>query len=197
MHPLRAFNPVAWLTVTALLLSATACEPAGGFARGATDDVANITLAWNKAAAVAGATRDPAGDVLIIGGSVEGPTGAGGQAAWTATAAARQVDKLALTIYTNGARWYGKGIHSTQTGGTVGIYVNDVLIHTITCDRRGAYGDYWPAQTPAGQAAYATGAIEVADLGISGPTLTVKIVAGPYTAVDVNRIEVAVITAKK
>lgn len=187
----------AFLTIAALPLFVTACAPASGFPRSATEDVTRITLAWKEAAATTGATTpDPAGDVLIIGGSVEGPSGAGGQATWTTSAAPRRAAQLSLTIYTNGDRWYGKGIHSTRPGGTVGIYVNDMLVHTIACDRRGAYGDYWPAQSPAGQAVYATGSLDVAGRGIRGPALTLKIVASPYTAVDIHQIEVVAVHDK-
>ena len=95
---------------------------------------------------------------------------------------------------TNGQKWRGKGIHSTKPNGTVDIYANDVLVHTIVCDTLGEYGDYWPKKAPVGRPSYATGTIDVSGQGISGPTLAIKIVASPHTAVDINRIEMSVVS---
>ena len=93
------------------------------------------------------------------------------------------MNKLSLTIYTNGQKWYSKGIHSTRQDGTVDIYVDDVLVHTIVCDTRGEYGDYWPKKAPAGRSSYATGTIDVSGRGISGTTtLVIKITASSHTA---------------
>jgi len=76
-------------------------------------------------------------------------------------------------------------------GGTIAMYVNGVAVHTLVCDTRGAYGDYWPKQAPAGSRSYSTGPIDVSGKKIQGPTLSIKLVAKPYTAIDVNAIEIA------
>ncbi|MBL7182900.1 MAG: hypothetical protein ISS50_00455 [Anaerolineae bacterium] len=169
-----------WLPLAALVLSLAACTP-------------SYQVTWDQVQDQADATcTDARGEVLIVGGCVKGPSADGGQAQWTLTTKAGQVHKLSLTIYTNGQKWRGKGIHSTLQGGTVDIYINDVLVHTIVCDTLGEYGDYWPKKAPVGRPSYATGTIDVSGRGISGPTLTIKIVTSPHAAVDINRIEMSV-----
>lgn len=170
---------ISWLTLAALVLSLAACTP-------------SYQVTWEKVQDRKGTTTsDEHGDVLIVGGTVRGPSANGGQAQWTITTEAGQVSKLSVTIYTNGEKWRGKGIHSTRQNGTVDIYVNGVLVHTIVCDTRGEYDDYWPKKAPVSLPSYTTGTIDVSGQGISGPTLSIKIVASPYTAVDINRIKMS------
>lgn len=172
-------NSIIWLTLSVLVLILMACTP-------------SYEVTWEEVQDQTGTTPDVKGGVLIVGGSVKGPSGSGGQAEWTITTEASQVDRLSFVITTNGEKWYGKGIHSTKQNGTVDIYVNNMLVHTIVCDTRGAYGDYWPQKALVGSSAYDTGTIDVSGRGINGPILTIKIVASPYTALDINRIKISV-----
>ena len=154
-------------------------------------------LDWDDVKTFSGTvTFDRPGDVLIVGGTTKGPSSRSGQAQWTTTAGSGQLAKLSLTIDTNGGRWYGKGAHSRTSGGTIAVYVNEVLVHNVVCDTRGAYGDYWPRQAGAGSRGYATGPIDVSGKGIHGPALSVKLVTKPYTAIDVHSIEIATTEAR-
>lgn len=167
------------LTVAIVMLLLAACTP-------------SYEVTWDKAQEQINATIDANGDVLILGGSVMGPSGRGGQAQWAISTGAGQVNELTVTIFTNGQRWRGKGIHSTRPNGTVDIYVNNTLVHTIVCNNRGAYEDYWPQNAPVGSPAYETGTIDVSGQGISGPILALKIITSPYTALDINKIKISV-----
>ena len=146
---------------------------------------------WKSALDKAGKTTDDQyGNVLIIGGTPRGPEKEGGQAQWTLNIADVPTGKIRLRILTNGIGWYGKGIHSLKPGGTAEIYLNDILIESVICETLGKYDDYWPKTTPAGSSHYDTNEIDLSALSISGTTLKLKIVAKPYTAVDVNAIEI-------
>ena len=147
---------------------------------------------WDDVKAYNGTvTFDRHGDTLIVGGTTKGPSARGGQAQWTTTVGSGAIGRLSVTVYTNGGRWYGKGAHARIPRGTIAMYVNGVAVHTLVCDTRGAYGDYWPNQAPAGSRSYSTGQIDVSGKTIQGPTLSIKLVAKPYTAIDVNAIEIS------
>lgn len=169
---------VMWVVVSMLAVGA-ACQ-------------AQTALSWEDAQASSGSTEDAHGDVLIIGGNVNGPSDAGGEATWTLDVGSKPITQLSFSILTQGARYRGKGIHATQSGGAVDIYVNEVLVHTIACTELGGYNDYWPATAPIGSNSYTSGLIDVAGRGIQGPTLRIKFVAHPYTAIDINALEVTV-----
>ena len=135
---------------------------------------------------------DSDGDVLIIGGNENGPSSSGGEAQWTVTTEANQIRKLSLLICTNGARHWGKGIHSLDPNGTVEIYINDVPVHQISCDVQGEYGNYWPKSAPVGASYYETPEIDVSGKNIKGPRVDVKIVAKPGVVLDVKGIKLSV-----
>ena len=150
-------------------------------------------VTWQQVQARSGTTTsDSRGDVLIVGGTTRGPSSRGGTAQWTTTIEPGEISRMRVTIYTNGRRFRGKGAHSKTLRGTVGIYINRVLVHNVVCDTRGLYGDYWPSRSPVGSSAYATRELDVSRRGIRGPTLTIQLLAKPYTAVDVNRIRISV-----
>lgn len=169
---------VMWVVMSMLAVGA-ACQ-------------AQTALSWEDAQASSGSTEDAHGDVLIIGGNVNGPSDAGGEATWTLDVGSKPITQLSFSILTQGAHYRGKGIHATQPDGAVDIYVNEVLVHTIICTEPGGYGDYWPATAPIGSGSYASGLIDVAGQGIQGPTLRITLVAQPFTAIDINALKVTV-----
>jgi hypothetical protein len=145
-------------------------------------------LNWQDAQPVSGTnTPDPAGDVLLIGGTSRGPSADGGEAMWTLTLQDGPVNQVQITLWTNGERW-GKGIHSLGQDGTVSLYLDDQLVHTIVCDTLGEFSNYWPASAPVGSPAYVTDTITLAEP--VGPDLTFRIVAEPGTAIDINQVEI-------
>lgn len=72
---------------------------------------------------------------------------------------------------------FGKGVHSPRQGGAVTVYINDAAVHTIVCRHRGRYGDFWPEQQP--ELGRKSGEIDLAAQGVTGRSLTIKIVASP------------------
>jgi hypothetical protein len=147
---------------------------------------------WGDFRAVSGTvTVDRHGEVIIVGGGSQGPVAGGGAAVCQLVTGNRSVENIAFRISTNGARFHGKGCHSTMKGGAVSIYVNDALVHRIVCNVRGRW-DYWPERAPLGSAGYTTGTIDVTGLGIRGPVLAVKIVAHGNTAIDINALAVSI-----
>jgi hypothetical protein len=137
-------------------------------------------------------TSDLKGDVLIIGGGLDGPSGSEGDAQWTVKTDASQINKLSMTIYTNGARHWGKGIHSTKQNGAVDILINNVLVHQIICDVQGEKNDYWPKSAPVGSSYYQTGSVDVSGKNIKGPKVDIRIVANPGAVLDVNSIKLSI-----
>jgi len=182
----RSLFPTVTPVLAVLLLGPLGPRPA-----------ASAELDWDDVKTFSGTvTFDRYGDVLIVGGTTKGPSSRSGQAQWTTAAGSGQIGTLSLTIQTNGGRFYGKGAHSKTSGGTIGVYVNGVLVHNVVCDTRGAYGDYWPRQAAAGSRSYATGPINVAGKGIQGPTLSIKLVTKPYTSIDVHSLEITTAEAR-
>jgi hypothetical protein len=147
-------------------------------------------VSWKQANQGPGAKPDDGGDVLIIGGTVTGPSG-GGEASWTIPTSLTQINRLSLIICMNGDRHWGKGIHSNIPNGSVEIFVNDTLVHTITSTVKGEYGDYWPSNSPAGSKFYDTGQVDVSAMNIKGPSLVLKIKASPGTVLDVNGLKLS------
>ena len=148
------------------------------------EDLAPVAF-YTQFLAFRGATLDKVGGVIIVGGGTNGPFPGGGAAACK-MALPENADRVGLRI-SNGRHW-GKGIHSVTRGGTVKIYMNDQLVHTIVADTRGLYGDYWPRSAPAGSHAYHVPAIDLKKLGVRGPWVIVKLVAGAGTCVDVDSV---------
>jgi len=140
-----------------------------------------------------GATLDKYGGVIIVGGSTRGPFTSGGAAACK-IALAENTDRVSLRI-SNGHHW-GKGVHSTTRGGTLKIYMNDQLVHTVVADTRGLYGDYWPRSFPAGSNAYHVPEIDLKKMGVRGPWVIVKLVAGGGTCMDVESVRLLPVEAK-
>jgi len=140
-----------------------------------------------------GATLDKSGGVLIVGGSTRGPFPTGGAAACK-IALPEHADRVSLHI-SNGHHW-GKGVHSAARGGTLKIYMNDRLVHTIVADTRGLYGDYWPRRFPAGSNAYHVAEIDLEKMGVQGPWVIVKLVAGASTCMDVESVRLLSVEAK-
>jgi len=140
-----------------------------------------------------GATVDKSGGVLIVGGSTRGPFTSGGAAACK-IALPENADRVSLHV-SNGRHW-GKGVHSGTRGGTLKIYMNDQLVHTIVADTRGLYGDYWPRRFPAGSNAYHVPEIDLEKMGVRGPWVIVKLVAGAGTCMDVESVRVLPVEAK-
>jgi len=148
---------------------------------------------WRQATGRKGLTTvDSHGDVLILGGTTQGPSGRSGQAQWSLTVPAGKIHRLWLRIDTNGARFWYKGVHALQRGGTVDVFVNGVRVRRIVCTELQQYGDYWPAEAPPGSSMYLVGPIDVSAQQISGPSLVVVIVANASSAADVHAVSLAV-----
>jgi len=136
----------------------------------------------------AGCHREANG-VLIVGGGPDGPNGRGGSASCRmALPEDASAIKLRVSIWHGMETEFGKGVHSVRQGGTVTVYVNEIPVHTIVCRHRGMYGDFWPEQQP--ELGRNLPEIDLAAKGIKGRSLTIKIVASPWTCMDLRSIEV-------
>ena len=140
-----------------------------------------------------GATLDKYGGVIIVGGGTRGPFTSGGAAACE-IALPENTERVSLRI-SNGRHW-GKGVHSVTRGGTVKIYINDQLVHTVVADTRGLYDDYWPRSFPAGSNAYHVPEIDLKKMGIRGPRVIVQFVAAAGTCMDVESVRLLPVEAK-
>jgi hypothetical protein len=127
--------------------------------------------------------------VLIIGGGPDGPHDRGGSASCRiALPEDASAIKLRVSILHGAETELGKGVHSPRQGGPVTVYINDIPVNTIACRHRGMYGDFWPEQQP--ELGRKLPEIDLAGKGIKGRSLTIKIVASPWTCMDFRSIAV-------
>ncbi len=150
---------------------------------------------WDDELTVNGAIRDVTGNVIVVGGNVDGPSGKGGTAIWDIGKANHRIVGIKLTIYTGGAKatTWGKGIHSTKAGGEIAIKLNRRLVHTIVCDTPGYHSDYWPEQAPVSSRSYKSGYIELSDSPIPAGPLSLAIEASPGAVIDVYSVVVSAV----
>jgi hypothetical protein len=136
----------------------------------------------------AGCHREASG-VLIVGGGPDGPHGRGGSASCrVALPEDASAIKLRVSVSHGMETEFGKGVHSPRQGGTVTVFINDIPVNTIACRHRGMYGDFWPEQQP--ELGRKLPEIDLAAKGIKGRSLKIKIVASPWTCMDLRSIEV-------
>lgn len=97
--------------------------------------------------------------------------------------------EIYITIYTNGEKFVGKGIHSTRYGRGIELWVSGKKVYEIKCEVQDLYGDYWPAAALPGSAKITTGWLHTDNLSLSG-TVELKVQANPHVAADIHSIEV-------
>ncbi len=126
---------------------------------------------------------------ITIGGGPDGPHNRGGTA-WC------QVDlpvdastlKLKMSIWHGLETQEGKGVHSRVAKGTVTVFVNDVQVHTIVCQHRHKFGDFWPEDRA--ELGRELPEMDLRIKGITGKSLTIKLVASPWTCMDLRTFNV-------
>ena len=147
--------------------------------------LAPIVVAASEFQRIYGVAVDPS-RAMIIGGSRSGPHSRGGSASCEVRLPIdASATKLRISI-SHGEMEHGKGIHSRRNGGTIKVYLNDKLVHTIVCKYRGMYGDYWPEPEP--ELGRDLPEIDLGSIGLKGKSLTFKIVTSPWTCIDVRGV---------
>ena len=132
--------------------------------------------------------RGPDGS-KILGGTIEGPNRTGGSTECQVELPEdASLLTLRISLWHGGEMQHGKGIHSPRKGGTIKVYFNDKLAHTITCVHRGKYDDYWP--DPRAELGGHMPKIDLAGLGIQGRQLKIRFVASPGTCMDLRSINI-------
>lgn len=144
---------------------------------------------WGKDFQIGGGTTQMNDGSIIIGGGVPGPHGGGGSAQCQVQLP-DDASKLTLSI----SLWhgtpgqFGKGIHSRVRGGTASVYVNNVLVHTFTCQHQHKFGDWWPDPRP--ELGHSLPNFNAGAQRIRGRTVTIKITVSPWTCMDLRALNV-------
>jgi hypothetical protein len=159
-------------------------------------NILTYDLLWYKALHLSGRTKESKQrETFVVGGDETGPKAEGGECIWQVenNPSLKIIKDLAITIYTKGKRYLGKGIHSKLQNGTVELFVNNQKITEIICDIFGEFDEYWPLKSPIGSNFYATGWLKVTPIKID-QSFEFKVKANEWTIIDIDYIQVEIST---